>query len=88
VSDTLIQVVVRDGRAGRDESAVTEEGGEILFDYVTDVPPEVGQVLTLENGTEVEIIGYRETITLDAWRFVVFVGDIWDSRDVLEQPPA
>lgn len=57
-------VVVRDGRIGGDRT-VDPEGtaGPVLFRFATDRVYDLGDRLTLSDGTEVEVI--RENFSLD-----------------------
>lgn len=85
---TRTQVIVRDGRIGRDPSRVTEAGGEVLHEYDMDFDPErwpdVGDRITLPNGDEVEVIGVNEQLEanerneITEHTLTVFVGDVWD----------
>ena len=51
-------MIVRDGRIGRDPALVTEDGGEILMEFDADHRVEVGERLTLPDGTDVVVIGH------------------------------
>jgi len=52
------RTIVRDGRIGRDPALVTEDGGEILMEFDADHRVEVGERLTLPDGTDVVVIGH------------------------------
>jgi hypothetical protein len=73
----MIEVTVRDGRAGRDRGQDSAEGGAVLFTLQPDQPYEIGDVITLPDGDVVVIIGERENIQLgQAWKQTVFVGEL------------
>ena len=72
----MIEVVVRDGRAGRDRTQDSAEGGAILATIERDQPYEMGDVITLADGLAVVAIGERQDIRPgQSWRQTVFVGD-------------
>lgn len=77
MAEGRIHVEVRDGRMGRDQSMVTEAGGELLMEYDTDVPVDVSDRLMLPGGTEVEVIGYRELLG-ETWTQIASVGNTLD----------
>ena len=62
---TAIQVTVRDARIGRDPDLVTDQGGEVLMQYARKTLHEEGDVITLPDGTEVDVIHASETYALD-----------------------
>lgn len=78
MSEGAIEVTVRDGRMGRDPAQVTDEGGEILKVYRTNEFVDVGDRITLDDGTEVEIIGMNERHSDKGVFITAHVGGIWD----------
>jgi hypothetical protein len=73
----MIEVTVHDGRVGRDPTRVTPEGhGEVLQTFESDRPIEEGEVLTLDDGTRVKVIGVTETLAPGSWKQAVHVGDL------------
>jgi hypothetical protein len=81
----MIDVIVRDGRAGRDRSKDSAEGGAILATLQRDQPYEIGDVITLADGEAVVIIGDREDIRPgQSWKQTVFVGELRQSRPRLK----
>ena len=58
-----IQVTVRDARVDRDPSLVTDQGGEVLMEYTRKTLHEEGDVITLPDGTEVDVLHSSETHT-------------------------
>lgn len=70
-----VRVTVRDGRVGRDPRFAAE-GGEILRVEEADMPYAEGDRLSLTDGEEVVVIGYRERISEDGWEQTVFVGNV------------
>ncbi|WP_109507342.1 hypothetical protein [Nocardioides speluncae] len=73
----MIHVTVRDGRIGRDPARVTDEGGEILMEFETSEPLDVGHRLNLPDDTEVVVIGLTERLGA-GWSQVVTVGNSFD----------
>jgi hypothetical protein len=74
----VIEVTVHDGRAGRDPSRLTPEGyGEVLQTFQSDRPIEIGEVLTLDDGTQVRVIGVNESLAPGSWKLAVHVGDLF-----------
>jgi hypothetical protein len=72
----MIEVIVRDGRARRDRSQDSAEGGAILATLQRDQPYEIGDVITLADGVAVVVIGDREHIRPgQSWKQTVFVGE-------------
>jgi hypothetical protein len=72
----MIEVIVRDGRAMRDRSQDTEEGGAILATLQRDQPYEIGDAITLADGAEVAVIGDSQDIQPgQSWKQTVFVGE-------------
>jgi len=73
----MIEVIVRDGRAGRDRTQDSAEGGAILATLQRDQPYEIGDVIALTDGEAVVIIGANEDILPGrGWKQTVFVGDL------------
>jgi hypothetical protein len=73
----MIQVTVRDGRAGRDPAKVTLEGGEVLAEFEKDFPPfEEGDRLTLPDGSQVMVIGTAEGLGPSRWTQTIYVGNV------------
>jgi hypothetical protein len=73
----MIEVVVRDGRAGRDRTRDSAEGGVILATIQRAHPYEIGDVLTLADGEPVVIVGSKENISsAQSWRQTVFIDDL------------
>jgi hypothetical protein len=75
--DEQIKLTIRDGRVGRDPSLVGADGlGEVLAVRYVDVPVTEGDLLTLDNGDVVQIIGRSDTIGTDGtWEIVAFIGN-------------
>lgn len=69
------RTIVRDGRVGRDPALVTEQGGEILVEFDTDHPVQVGERLTLPDGNEVVVIGQNTALGDAGLVVTVHVGD-------------
>jgi hypothetical protein len=68
-----IKVTIRDGRAGRDPAQVTPEGhGPVLETRECAQPVDIGDRLTLSDGTEVVVIGVDERIG-QSWEQTVHV---------------
>jgi hypothetical protein len=77
----MIEVTVRDGRAGRDRAQDTAEGGAILAALQRDQPYEIGDVITLADGDAVVIIGDKQHIQPgQSWNQTVFVGELSQPR--------
>jgi len=60
-----IQITVRDARSGRDPALVTDQGGEVLMEYVRKTMHEEGDVITLPDGTEVDVLHSGEQFSRD-----------------------
>jgi hypothetical protein len=74
----VIEVTVHDGRVGRDPARVTPEGhGEILQTFQSDHPIDTGDVLTLDDGTQVRVIGVTDSLAPGSWKQAVHVGDLF-----------
>lgn len=58
----MLEVIVRDGRTGRDRTQDSAEGGAILATLQRDQPYEIGDVTTLADGDAVVIISDRQDI--------------------------
>lgn len=72
----MIEVTVRDGRARRDHARDTEEGGAVLATLQRDEPFEIGEAITLADGSAVIVIGDRQVIQpSQSWKQTVFVGE-------------
>lgn len=72
----MIEVTVRDGRALRDRTQDSAEGGAILATLQRDEPYDIGDVITLADGDAVVIIGENEHIRPgQSWKQTVFVGE-------------
>lgn len=66
VTSTIeIQVTVRDARIGRDPDLVTDQGGEVLMEYFRKTMHEDGDVITLPDGTEVDVLHSGERFSRD-----------------------
>ena len=74
----MVWVTVRDGRSGRDPSKVTEDGGEVLAEFESPRLYDEADQLTLPDGTEVKVIGSKETYGPRGPTQVLSVGDLWD----------
>ena len=70
-----LQVVVRDGRIGRDPAQVTDEGGPVLGTFQADRFIEVGERINLPDGTMAPVIGSREEYGTVGATLTLFVGD-------------
>jgi hypothetical protein len=69
-----IRATIRDGRAGRDPAQVTSEGhGPVLETRECARPFDIGDRLTLSDGTEVVVIGADERIG-QSWEQTVHIG--------------
>jgi hypothetical protein len=62
---TEIRITVRDARIGRDPSLVTDQGGAVLMEYTRRTMHEDGDVITLLDGTEVDVIHCGEKYSQD-----------------------
>ena len=60
-----IQITVRDARIGRDPALVTDQGGEVLMEYLRKTMHEDGDVITLPDGTEVDVLHSGERFSRD-----------------------
>jgi hypothetical protein len=57
---------------------MTPEGhGEVLQTFQSVHPIEVGEVLTLDDGTRVEVIGVNESLAPGSWKQAVHVGELF-----------
>jgi hypothetical protein len=73
----MIEITVRDGRAGRDQTKDSAEGGAILATLQRDRPYDIGDVIGLTDGNAVVVIGENEEIQPGAsWKQTVFVGEL------------
>lgn len=73
----MIEVTIRDGRAGRNRGLDDAQGGAILATVQRDEPLDVGDAITLADGTPVIVIGVNDTIRpSESWEQTVFVGDM------------
>jgi hypothetical protein len=81
-----VRIIVRDGRngrLGRDPAPVadaTEPSGEILAVFDSDYRFEVGDSLTLPDGSVVTVIGFIEEVSEHSPVQVVTVGDLPEPR--------
>jgi hypothetical protein len=57
-----IQIIVHDGRIGRDPALVTKEGGEVLMEYESETPLDIGDTVALPNGSTAVVIGINDDI--------------------------
>jgi len=74
----VIEVTVHDGRVGRDPARVTSQGhGEILQTFQSDHPIEVGDILTLDDGTRVQVIGVTDELAPGSWKQKVDIGNLF-----------
>lgn len=69
------RVIVRDARLGPDPALVTGEGGEVLHEFESDRIYDLGDRLVLPDGTQVKVIGFRETFA-DEHTQVLMIGNI------------
>ena len=77
----MIEVTIRDGRARRDRSQDSPEGGPVLATLERDQPYELGDVITLADGDAVVIIGDKQDIRPgQSWKQTVFVGELSQPR--------
>jgi hypothetical protein len=73
----MIEITVRDGRAGRDRTQDSAEGGAILATLQRDEPYDIGDVIMLADGAAVVVIGDKEEIYPGtSWKQTVFVGEL------------
>lgn len=82
-----VRIIVRDGRNGRlgrqpppVADAGTEASGEILAEFDSDYRFEVGDSLTLPDGSVVTVIGFVEEVGEHSSVQVVTVGDLPEPR--------
>ena len=72
----MVEITVRDGRAGRDRTQDSEDGGAILATFERDQPYDIGDLITLADGDAVVVIGMRENVLSgENWKQTVFVGE-------------
>ena len=57
----VARVIVREARSGPDPAYVTEDGGQVLDEFDSDRIYDLGEPLSLPDGTEVKGIAFRET---------------------------
>src|SRR6266568_3634755 len=73
----MIEVSIRDGRAGRNRDLDDAQGGAILATVQRDEPFDVGDTITLADGTPVVVIGVNDYIrSSESWKQTVFVGEM------------
>ena len=73
------EVTIRDGRIDRDPTQVDENGhGAVLGTVLVDQPPDIGDVIALQDGTRVMVIGAEQQLSSDAWKMTVHVGNLPD----------
>jgi hypothetical protein len=74
----VVHIIVRDGRMGRDRSI---EGGAILAEFDREQPFEDLERLTLQDGTDVEVIRHTEQDSAaTGWTQTIKVGNVWGGR--------
>jgi hypothetical protein len=79
----VIEITVRDGRATRDRSQDTEEGGAILGTLQRDEPYEIGDAISLPDGSAAMVIGERERLQPGQnWQQTVLVGERRQPRHI------
>ena len=71
-------VTVRDSRFGGDPARVTEDGGEVLAEFESPRLHDEADLLTLPGGTEVKVLGVKETHGPRGAAQVLSVGDVRD----------
>lgn len=73
----MIEVTIRDGRAGRNRTLDDAQGGAILATVQRDEPLDIGDAITLADGTPVVVIGVNDNIRpSESWEQTVFVGEM------------
>lgn len=73
----MIEVTIRDGRAGRNRDLDDAQGGAILATVQRDEPFDVGDTITLADDTPVVVIGVNDNIcSSESWKQTVFVGEM------------
>jgi hypothetical protein len=78
MTNRTIKITVRDGRAGRvggPDGVTPERYGEILGVVESTEPVDIGDTITLGDGTEVVVIGVNENIGPTTWAQIVHVGN-------------
>jgi hypothetical protein len=71
------EIIICDGRAGRNEPLVDDDGfGEVLGTATVQQPVDIGDVVALPDGTKVMVIGTKETIGPDTLRMKVAIGNL------------
>jgi hypothetical protein len=68
-------VIVREARSGPDPAFVTGEGGQVLDEFESDRIYDLGDHLSLPDGTEVEVIAFRETFAGEHTQ-TLMIGDL------------
>jgi len=77
----MVEVTVRDGRAGRDRSQDSAEGGTVLTTLERDQPYNIGDVIRLADGDAVVVIGDKQDVGPgQSWKQTVFVGELNQPR--------
>jgi hypothetical protein len=77
----MIEVTIRDGRAGRNRDLDSAEGGAILATIQRDEPFDIGDTITLVDETPVVVIGVNDNISPgQSWAQTVFVGEMPEQR--------
>ena len=72
-----IRITIRDGRAGRDPEQATPGGpGAVLGVVERDVPLDIGDKITLADGTDVVVIGVEEEISATGFEQTAHVGSM------------
>jgi hypothetical protein len=73
----MIEVTIRDGRADRDRTQDSAEGGAVLATVQRDQPYEIGDVVELADGLSLLVIGDKQQILPgESWKQTVFVGNL------------
>lgn len=80
----MIEITIRDGRATRNRDHDTPDGGEILATAQRDEPLDIGDTVTLADGTAVIVIGVNDNINPNqGWSQTAFVGEAPKERKTL-----
>jgi hypothetical protein len=69
-------VVVQDGPVGRDPALVTDRGGEVFHEFETEQSFDIGDRLTLPDGTEVKVIQVQGEITESSVTQILTVANV------------
>ena len=73
-----IRLIIRDGRAGREggPAGIGDGRGAILETREIDAPVDLGDVLKLNDGTDVAVIGVTENISETRWEQEAAIGNL------------